>query len=106
MDANLEEFRSHLLQGAAELPELKLWQLQELGLQAAQRAATAGPSFALGVMRDLAQNLPVQAKPLARTQVSKELRQEIKKNQKVGGGGTFDDQFGSLIDCVLLPLRC
>lgn len=27
-DANLKEFEAHLLQGAREMPELKLWQLQ------------------------------------------------------------------------------
>ena len=34
----------------------------DLGLQAAQRVVSSGPEQALRVLRDLAQNLPVQAR--------------------------------------------
>lgn len=79
--SDLKEFESHLLQGAREMPELKLWQLQgetihildnrtatndpfskDLGFQAAQRINAAGSDFGLQVLKDISQNLPIQAK--------------------------------------------
>lgn len=88
MTSDLGEFEAHLLQGAREMPELKLWQVQgtylreevgcawvsschssclslfgqDLGFQAAQRVSAAGSDFGLKVLKDIAQNLPTQAK--------------------------------------------
>ena len=58
----LSEFRSHLVQGSREIPELKVWQLQDLGFQAAQRIVSSAPELRLKVVKDIAQNLPMQAK--------------------------------------------
>ena len=58
----LDEFRSHLVQSAREMPELKVWQLQDLDFQAAQRIMSSAPELRLKVMKDIAQNLPMQAK--------------------------------------------
>ena len=55
----------------------------ELGLQAAQRVMNTSPQLALKVLKDTAQNLPMQAKSLYRLQVDKELRKEVASNQKV-----------------------
>ena len=65
MSSQLDEFRSHLVQGAREMPELKVWQLQDLGFQACQRIISSTPELALKVMKDIAQNLPMQAKYVA-----------------------------------------
>lgn len=44
------------------MPELKVWQVQDLGFQAAQRIANSPRELMLNVMKDIAQNLPMQAK--------------------------------------------
>lgn len=62
LSSQLDEYRSHLVQGSREMPELKVWQLQDLGFQAAQRIVSATPELRLKVMKDIAQNLPMQAK--------------------------------------------
>lgn len=62
LNDHLGEFRSHLVQGAREMPELKVWQLQDLGFQASQRIVSSAPELRLKVMKDIAQNLPMQAK--------------------------------------------
>lgn len=78
----LDDFRTHLIRSSRELPDLKAWQLQDLGLQAAQRVVSSGPEQALRVLRDLAQNLPVQARSLWRSQVDSQLRTEVQYNQQ------------------------
>eukprot|EP00731_Ephydatia_muelleri_P030450 Em0021g973a len=78
----LDDFRTHLIRSSRELPDLKAWQLQDLGLQAAQRVVSSGPEQALRVLRDLAQNLPVQARSLWRSQVDSQLRSEVQQNQQ------------------------
>ena len=87
LSAKLEDFRLHLLLSAREIPELKAWQLQgslgggafssaavhgllcasDLGLQAVQRAASSPPDMALGLLRDMAQNLPTSARSYTHT---------------------------------------
>ena len=62
LSSQLDEYRSHLVQGSREMPELKVWQLQDLGFQAAQRIVSATPELRLKVMKDIAQNLLMQAK--------------------------------------------
>lgn len=62
LSEKLDEFRSHLVHGAREMPELKVWQVQDLGFQAAQRIANSPRELMLNVMKDIAQNLPMQAK--------------------------------------------
>ena len=44
------------------MPELKLWQLQDLGFQAAQRVVAAGQEYGLTMLKEISQNLPMQAK--------------------------------------------
>ena len=62
LSSQLDEYRSHLVQGSREMAELKVWQLQDLGFQAAQRIVSSTSELRLKVMKDIAQNLPMQAK--------------------------------------------
>ena len=55
----------------------------DLGFQAAQRVMSSSPQLALKVIKDTAQNIPMQAKSLYRIQVSKDLRKEITANHRV-----------------------
>ncbi len=57
---NLDDFHQYLVGNMRELPELKAWQLTNLGLQAVERIRESEDP--LNEMRDLSQNLPVLAK--------------------------------------------
>lgn len=78
----LDQFRAHLKESSHEMAPLKVWQLQDLSFQAAQRVVSSDPKSALKVLRDLSQNAPQLARSLVRTKVKKELRQEVLNNQK------------------------
>ncbi|CAG0895192.1 unnamed protein product [Darwinula stevensoni] len=79
----LEKWREHLLQSALEIPPLKVWELQDLSLQAVTRImAATSPKEGLAALVDLSQNLPVQTSHLVKTKVDPELKAEIKRNQK------------------------
>ncbi|XP_078695179.1 UDP-glucose:glycoprotein glucosyltransferase 1-like [Branchiostoma floridae x Branchiostoma belcheri] len=79
----LKTFRSYLIESTNEMAPLKVWQIQDLSFQAAQRIVSSTPQDALRVMRDVSQNFPTQARSLVRTQVQDEVRKEIQDNQKV-----------------------
>ncbi|VDN02463.1 unnamed protein product [Thelazia callipaeda] len=81
LKGSLEQFRLHLLE-RDELAPLKVWQVQELSYQAAQRVIQAGPKKALDMLTDLSQNFPLAARSLSRQVVSKEFTSEIITNQE------------------------
>ncbi|XP_050434765.1 UDP-glucose:glycoprotein glucosyltransferase [Adelges cooleyi] len=78
---DLLKFRTHLSEMSGELAPLKAWQFQELSLQAAQRIMSGPSQDAIQTFIHIAQNFPTQARSLANVKVSKELRDEITKNQ-------------------------
>lgn len=73
---SIDQFRLHLLE-RDELSPLKVWQVQELSYQAAQRVVQAGPEEALSVLTDASQNFPLAARSLSRQTVRKELISEV-----------------------------
>eukprot|EP00795_Rhopilema_esculentum_P016307 gene16307-7694_t len=79
---NLDNFRSYLKESTKELAPLKVWQLQDLSFQAAQRIMSSSPDQRLKVLRDISQNIPMLARSLVKTSVKEELRNEIKDNQR------------------------
>lgn len=81
--AKLDELKTALLDETKEMAPLKVWQLQELSLQAAERILTATRDESLKIMAQLAQNFPLLARSLVRTTVRSALKKEIKANQKV-----------------------
>lgn len=80
--SELEKFALELQQTSDQLAPLKVWQFQELSLQAAQRIVTAPREEALSVLTHIAQNFPMQARSLVRTVVGSELKNEMKHNQE------------------------
>ncbi|XP_037075354.1 LOW QUALITY PROTEIN: UDP-glucose:glycoprotein glucosyltransferase 1-like [Pollicipes pollicipes] len=83
LSANLSAFQRHLVASSADMAPLKVWQLQDLSLQAAQRVAQAPPEEALRLMTGLAQNFPSMARTLIKTKVEKALKTEIKNNHNL-----------------------
>lgn len=79
----LNKLREHLIEDAQDLAPLKVWQLKDLGMQAAQRIMSSPLEEALWVMRDISQNFPLQARSLVKTVANENLSQEIVKNQNV-----------------------
>ncbi|CAH1979814.1 unnamed protein product [Acanthoscelides obtectus] len=80
---NLDRFRQFLEESSNELAPLKVWQFQELSLQAAERIMTAPKEETLKIMTNIAQNFPIQAKGLVKTVVKSELKNEMKFNSEI-----------------------
>ncbi|CAG0918616.1 unnamed protein product [Notodromas monacha] len=80
---SIDKLKAHLLESNQEIAPLKVWQLQDLSLQAAERIKAAPKDEALSIMSQISQNFPLQARSLVRTAVRDELRKEVKKNQKI-----------------------
>ena len=82
LSPKLDKMKQQLLDEANELAPLKVWQLQELSLQAAERIITSSKEEAIRMMAHLSQNFPVLARSLVRTTVRQELKDEVRKNQQ------------------------
>ncbi|KAK5645916.1 hypothetical protein RI129_004380 [Pyrocoelia pectoralis] len=82
---DLDKFKQYLEETSSEMAPLKVWQFQELSLQAAQRIMNAPKDEALKVFTNIAQNFPMLAKALVKTVVNPDMKQEIKANQEVFG---------------------
>ncbi|XP_077988302.1 UDP-glucose:glycoprotein glucosyltransferase 1-like isoform X2 [Glandiceps talaboti] len=80
-EEKLKTFRNHLIETSNDMAPLKVWQLQDISLQAAQRVLSSPSEDALRVMRDTSQNFPTQARSLVKTPVKKEVKDEMKLNQ-------------------------
>ncbi|XP_068902537.1 UDP-glucose:glycoprotein glucosyltransferase isoform X2 [Tenebrio molitor] len=80
---DLEKFRQYLDESSNEMAPLKVWQFQELSLQAAERIMSAPKDEALKVFTNVAQNFPMQAKGLVKTVVNPELKKEMKLNSDI-----------------------
>jgi len=76
----LVEMKQHLLDMNNDMAPMKVWQLQDLSLQASERIMNSAPAERLAVMSDLASNFPSHARSLSRTSVSKDMKKEVKKN--------------------------
>lgn len=57
---DLDQFRHHLESSSEELKPLKVWQFQELSLQAAEKIMSEPPVKALSTLIHIAQNFPKQ----------------------------------------------
>ncbi|KAH1001727.1 hypothetical protein HUJ04_005706 [Dendroctonus ponderosae] len=82
---NLDKFKQHLEDSSNELAALKVWEFQELSLQAAERIMNAPKDEALKVFTNIAQNFPMQAKALVKTVVNPDLKMEMKINADIFG---------------------
>ncbi|XP_068428233.1 UDP-glucose:glycoprotein glucosyltransferase 2 isoform X1 [Clinocottus analis] len=78
----LVELRRHLLESTNDMLPLKVWEMQDLSVQAAAKIMSVPKFDALKLMRDLSQNFPSKARSLTRVAVKQEMRKEIEENQK------------------------
>lgn len=58
----LDKFKYHLEEASNEMVPLKVWQFQELSLQAAERIMTSPKEEALRVLINIAHNFPMQVR--------------------------------------------
>ncbi|CAG2166772.1 unnamed protein product [Oppiella nova] len=79
----LDEFQTHLMDRGKEIATLKVWELQEISLQAAKKVLTSDKNNTLKVLREIAQNFPTEARNLIRIKVDNDLKKEIEKNQQM-----------------------
>jgi UDP-glucose:glycoprotein glucosyltransferase len=56
----IEKLKAHLVESSEQLAPLKVWELQELSFQAAERIKAAPNDEALNMMAHIAQNFPLQ----------------------------------------------
>ncbi|XP_073840354.1 UDP-glucose-glycoprotein glucosyltransferase [Musca autumnalis] len=83
MAHSLDKLRQSLLQGNDEIAQLKAWEFQDLGLQAAQAIAEIEGEEALKILQFTAHNFPMQARALLSHKVSQQLRDEVKHNTEI-----------------------
>jgi UDP-glucose:glycoprotein glucosyltransferase len=79
--SKIDEFVSYLKESTKEVATLKVWQLQELSLQFAQKLISTPREDQLLVFQEMVQDFPVHAKSLIHVKVDKELRKEVEHNQ-------------------------
>ena len=79
----LDELQNHLLDRNKEIATLKVWELQEISLQATKKILSAQKDNALNVLRQISENFPTEARNLIKIKVEKELKKEIEKNQQM-----------------------
>ncbi|GIX97388.1 UDP-glucose:glycoprotein glucosyltransferase 1 [Caerostris darwini] len=79
----LEQLKKHILDNSKEIPSLKVWELQELSLQAAQKILGSPLEETIRVMKDIAQNFPTQARSLVHVSVANDVKKEIDRNQQM-----------------------
>ncbi|KAL4220092.1 UDP-glucose:glycoprotein glucosyltransferase 1 [Mactra antiquata] len=79
---DLKKFKTYLMESSTELEAFKVWQLQDLGLQAAQKVVSASPEDSLTVLEEISQNFPSMARSLVKTSVDDKMKKEIEKNQQ------------------------
>lgn len=78
---DLNQLRKHLVESQHEMAPMKVWQLQHLSLQAAQRIMSAPADERLSILVQTAQNFPALARSLVRIKVDDKMKREILKNQ-------------------------
>ena len=81
--AKLEEFQNYLLDKNKEIPTLKVWELQEISLQATKKILTAEKTNSLNVLREICQNFPTESRNLIKIKVDSEMKKEIERNQQI-----------------------
>ncbi|XP_017485458.1 PREDICTED: UDP-glucose:glycoprotein glucosyltransferase [Rhagoletis zephyria] len=81
----LDQLRYNLLKVNEEISQLKAWEFQDLGLQAAAAISEVQGDEALQILQFVAHNFPMQARALLNHKVSDALRAEIKHNIDVFG---------------------
>lgn len=79
---DLRKLKAKLSESSTELAAFKVWQLQDLSLQAAQKVVSADPKDALKILQDISQNFPSMARSLVKTSVDENMKREISKNQQ------------------------
>lgn len=76
----LMELKQHLLDQSNDMAPLKVWELQDLSMQAAGQILSNPQSDQLKALEELSQDFPSHARTLSRTNVPKDLKKEVKKN--------------------------
>ncbi|CAB4060497.1 HUGT [Lepeophtheirus salmonis] len=90
MKDKLDEFKQHVKDQNNDMAPMKVWQLQDLSMQASERIINSPQKDQLSVLTDIAQNFPSHARSLSRVKVSKDLKKEITRNSEEFSGSMLD----------------
>uniref|UniRef100_A0A1X7THM3 UGGT thioredoxin-like domain-containing protein n=1 Tax=Amphimedon queenslandica TaxID=400682 RepID=A0A1X7THM3_AMPQE len=81
LGSQLDDFKKHLLDQKKDLPQLKAWEVSDLGVQTVQSVLES--EFPWNTLQEISHNLPVIAKTLSRLPVSRDVKTDIAYNQRV-----------------------
>ncbi|XP_018026730.1 UDP-glucose:glycoprotein glucosyltransferase 1 isoform X2 [Hyalella azteca] len=82
LSSELSDFKKHLVSSSHDMAPMKVWQLQHLSMQAAQRVLSSGePLEKLNALVNTAQDFPRLARSLVKIKVDDKMKREILKNQ-------------------------
>ena len=76
----LLELKQHLIDQSNNMAPLKVWELQDLSMQAAAQILSNSKLEQLNALEEISQNFPSHARTLSRTKIPKDMKKEIKKN--------------------------
>jgi hypothetical protein len=87
----LKELKEQVAAAEGDASSLKVWAMQELGVQASSRVIAAADP--LKTLRDICQNFPFMARTLSKLPVNRNLQQEVQQLQCSMFGPGFSGLF-------------
>lgn len=91
LDAKIKELREAVTAAEGDASSLKVWAMQDLGVQAASRVLSA--SSPLETLASLCQNFPFAARGLSKLRVDREMVADVQHLQSTMFGGGFSGLF-------------
>ena len=96
----LKELKEQVAAAEGDASSLKVWAMQDLGVQAASRVLSA--SEPLKTLRDICQNFPFTARTLSKLPVNRQLAAEVQHLQSTMYGSGFS---GLFLNGLPLPIQ-
>uniref|UniRef100_T1KNA5 UDP-glucose:glycoprotein glucosyltransferase n=1 Tax=Tetranychus urticae TaxID=32264 RepID=T1KNA5_TETUR len=79
----INEFHTHLIETMKEIATFKVWELQDMSLQAAKKIISSPKEDQLRLLKDIAQNFPSLSRTLINIPVDNDLKKEVERNQHI-----------------------
>lgn len=83
LEKKLDEYQLHLMESLKEIATFKVWELQDMSLQAAKKIVSSPKEDQLRLLIDISQNFPSLSRMLVNIPVDSDLKREVEKNQQI-----------------------
>ena len=100
LSESLKELKEQVAAAEGDASSLKVWAMQDLGVQAASNVLSA--SDPLKTLRDICQNFPFKARTLSKMAVNRDVQSEVQHLQQSMYGPGFS---GLFLNGLPLPIR-